>query len=37
MNYKIVVVGDNLNLKKIKNLDFWIEKKLFFFLKKQNL
>ena len=30
MNYKIVVVGDNLNLKKIKNLGFWIEKNYFF-------
>ena len=34
MNYKIVVVGDNLNLKKIKNLGFLDRKKIIFFLKK---
>ena len=32
MNYKIVVVGDNLNLKKIKNLGF-LDRKNYFFLK----
>ncbi len=34
MNYKIVVVGDNLNLKKIKNLGFLDRKKIIFLLKK---
>ena len=34
MNYKIFVVGDNLNLKKFKNLGFIDRKKIIYFLKK---